>query len=610
MRIVTKFNIVLAAMVGASVLLNLAALDVSVGSNFRLLEEQDAQDDHARVIEAIGRLEDQAKATAGDYGFWDETVNFATGKTTDYATKYITAQSMQSLGENFILVTDRTGRVLADEGYIFSSGADPAKARLLRGNALAPDDPLMRVQTEARVLRGIVLTDHGIATIAAAPIRLVAEKGEANGVLVVAAILDQAKLETTTKVELDVKPIDPAQPPVAGLRADRDITSVTSVLTGLDGKPAVALTTRTPRSITALGTRTIWTALGLVVLVAALLSVVLGWLLRRVALSRIEIMRRHLIGVADSGLLAPMRPDGGGDELSQVVDAFNSMTGQLAELREKLRKTDYDSGAADHASAVMHNIRNAITPINAIAADLAHSETAAWKTNLAAALAELKQPGLDPDRSAKLSQFLALSTERLLGESEQRKTDLSGIGEMVRQISEMLNDHAAASRADQRAEAVDPIVAFRHARRIVERRRIKLDLAVPATLPPVRGRAALLSEVFANLFINAAESIEATGRQAGRIAVSGEIVRAGAGDRLRIAISDDGDGIEPDMVQRIFENGFSTKGQASRGLGLHWSANAIIAMGGTISAASAGKGRGATFLIELPTMSSSLADAA
>ena len=70
------------------------------------------------------------------------------------------------------------------------------------------------------------------------------------------------------------------------------------------------------------------------------------------------------------------------------------MTGQLAELRDRLRKHDYDSGAADHASAVMHNIRNALTPINAIAADLARQESAGWKSNLASALVELRRPHL------------------------------------------------------------------------------------------------------------------------------------------------------------------------------------------------------------------------
>ena len=86
--------------------------------------------------------------------------------------------------------------------------------------------------------------------------------------------------------------------------------------------------------------------------------------------------------------------------------------------------------------------------------------------------------------------------------------------------------------------------------------------------------------------------------------------RRNRGERLKICVTDNGDGIEADKLNRIFESGFSTKGQSSRGLGLHWSANAIISTGGTINAESPGKGEGATITIELPIVSSSLADAA
>src|SRR5689334_8757435 len=100
MRIVTKFNLVLAALVGASVVLNFAALKLSVGASFLRHETEEAGDNHERVERAVEQIEEQALATAADYGVWDETTNFVTGRTPDYVEKYVYAASLRSLGIN------------------------------------------------------------------------------------------------------------------------------------------------------------------------------------------------------------------------------------------------------------------------------------------------------------------------------------------------------------------------------------------------------------------------------------------------------------------------------------------------------------------------------
>lgn len=60
-----------------------------------------------------------------------------------------------------------------------------------------------------------------------------------------------------------------------------------------------------------------------------------------------------------------------------------------------------------------------------------------------------------------------------------------------------------------------------------------------------------------------------------------------------IVIADDGKGISPDDQEKLFQKGFSTKPFGRVGLGLHWSANAVGAMGGRIFAESEGNDRGA-----------------
>ena len=67
-----------------------------------------------------------------------------------------------------------------------------------------------------------------------------------------------------------------------------------------------------------------------------------------------------------------------------------------------------------------------------------------------------------------------------------------------------------------------------------------------------------------------------------------------------LTVSDDGVGIDAANRDRLFEKGFSTKSGGKRGVGLHWCANAVNAMGGRLSVESDGPQQGATFRITLP----------
>jgi len=64
---------------------------------------------------------------------------------------------------------------------------------------------------------------------------------------------------------------------------------------------------------------------------------------------------------------------------------------------------------------------------------------------------------------------------------------------------------------------------------------------------------------------------------------------------------DDATGVATEDLPKLFRKGFSTKSQATNsGLGLHWCANALHALGGRIAAHSAGPGTGTSFEIYLP----------
>lgn len=108
----------------------------------------------------------------------------------------------------------------------------------------------------------------------------------------------------------------------------------------------------------------------------------------------------------------------------------------------------------------------------------------------------------------------------------------------------------------------------------------------------VRGHRGELVEVLLNLLNNA---IEAAG-QCGEVKIQCAVDH----DMVRLDIKDNGPGIAPENLSRLFEPFFSTKDVRGKGLGLASCKGIITAHGGVIEAQSPQKG-GAVFSIKLPS---------
>jgi signal transduction histidine kinase len=107
-----------------------------------------------------------------------------------------------------------------------------------------------------------------------------------------------------------------------------------------------------------------------------------------------------------------------------------------------------------------------------------------------------------------------------------------------------------------------------------------------------RGDATLLREAVAALLQNAIEASP----EGGAVKVSAST----RGGFHRILVSDDGEGISPENLERIFEPFFTTKKGEGSGLGLSAALRIAAKHGGSVEAESAGPGRGARFTLLIP----------
>jgi signal transduction histidine kinase len=118
-----------------------------------------------------------------------------------------------------------------------------------------------------------------------------------------------------------------------------------------------------------------------------------------------------------------------------------------------------------------------------------------------------------------------------------------------------------------------------------------------AEIPPLPLDRSHLLQILVNLIANAKQAMDDVVDRPRRMRLCADAGDDGRG--LRIQVEDDGEGIAPENLTRLFAHGFTTR-KTGHGFGLHSCALAAREMGGTLTAKSDGPGRGATFTLELP----------
>jgi PAS domain S-box-containing protein len=167
----------------------------------------------------------------------------------------------------------------------------------------------------------------------------------------------------------------------------------------------------------------------------------------------------------------------------------------------------------------------------------------------------------------------------------------------ARDIADIVRDLAAFGRPDAKRGRVQLLSVVDSAMRW-----LRVSVGDVATLqvacaevPDVVASAGQLEQVVVNLVTNASLAIPQG--QPGEIAIR---VGPGTSGRVRLEVADNGKGIAPEILARIFEPYFTTRDAGKgTGLGLAISHAIVASHGGTLTVESE-VGKGATFRVELP----------
>ncbi len=296
--------------------------------------------------------------------------------------------------------------------------------------------------------------------------------------------------------------------------------------------------------------------------ISTLVTFLLVWRFTRPVVNLSDAARR----VAGGDLAVRVPDDTRSDEMGRLAQRFNEMTAELEKskaLEDKLQQAEKSAVIGRLGSAIAHEIRN---PLNYINLTLDHLRNK-----------------FAPEDTARAGTFTKL---------------ISQIKDEVARINQQISDFLNYSRpANVQLRPIDAREVVEDSIRLVEGQaaesNITISIVEHENVPEISGDPEFLRSVFNNLFINAVQSM---GNDGGSLTV--KITPDTAIGMVCFEVTDTGNGIPEENLEKIFEPYFSTK-ETGTGLGLAIVQKIIEGHGGTIEVESK-EGIGTSFTVRLP----------
>lgn len=294
------------------------------------------------------------------------------------------------------------------------------------------------------------------------------------------------------------------------------------------------------------------------------------------------------------------------DELSalnrELEARVDDRTAALHKAHQQLIESARKAGMADVAIEVLHNVGNSLNSVN-VSAQLIHTRLGDSKVKTVVRLVELldrHKANLDEffrgdPRGQKivamlpsLGALLTAEQDATVQELLRLRANLENIGAVVREL-EVTADHRDIAILEAPHVLLGEATAAISARSQREQITVVTDChdLGGARVDKHKGR-----DILAGLLANAIDAFDTT-------AVEHKLIRIslrGGPDAVVFQISDNGAGIASEQLTQIFHDQFGNR----LGANLHKLANAASSAGGSLTAASDGPGRGATFTLVLP----------
>ncbi|HUG71957.1 MAG TPA: PAS domain S-box protein [Steroidobacteraceae bacterium] len=287
------------------------------------------------------------------------------------------------------------------------------------------------------------------------------------------------------------------------------------------------------------------------------------------------------------------------------ISARKKMEVEIERVQKELVDTSRQAGMAEVATNVLHNVGNVLNSVNVAASvlgDKLKSSKGARLGEVATLLTRHQHDmagfmARDP-RARKIPAYLTALSAQLGGEREAMLKELDELRGHIDHIKETVSMQQTYARRCGVLEEVSVTEMIEDALRMNSGALARHKVALKTDFidrPQITTDKHKALQILVNLLRNAKHACDESGREDKLVSVRVESIL----DTVSICVTDNGVGIAPEVMPRLFNHGFTTR-KSGHGFGLHGAALAASDLGGTLSAHSDGPGLGATFRLILP----------
>ncbi|MGV3663605.1 MAG: sensor histidine kinase [Prosthecobacter sp.] len=289
----------------------------------------------------------------------------------------------------------------------------------------------------------------------------------------------------------------------------------------------------------------------------------------------------------------------------EIERQVQQRTRELTEAHKQLVETSRQAGMAEIATNVLHNVGNVLNSVN-VSAESVAGKVRHFRITSLKQVAELLREHADnlPEfltqdpRGKELPSYLVRLAENLAEPQQAILQELVSLQKNIEHIKEvvaMQQSYARRSGMLETLSAVELVEAAIHINNDTFTRHGVDLIRDYHDVPPVLGDRHKVLPILVNLLTNAKHAlVDSEGDR--RLVIQ---VTTNDSEGVEIKVMDNGVGIAPENLTRIFQHGFTTR-ENGHGFGLHSGALAAREMGGRLTVQSDGVGRGAAFTLQLP----------
>jgi len=302
------------------------------------------------------------------------------------------------------------------------------------------------------------------------------------------------------------------------------------------------------------------------VAIIAFLSVTISLVMLKFVKKPLNRMVENMAKVEQGDLTVRMDPFGR-DEIGRLMTSFDSMVERLAGAKHELEQLHFQqmeradrlASVGEMAAGIAHEIKNPLTGI-------------------AAAITIIKDDFEPADPRTEIVNEVLEQVKRLdktvndllfFGKPTPPEPTYSDMNDLLRKTLMFASQHRGVKSIEKKLELQED-------------------------LPPVYVDGKQIQQVLLNLILNAVQAMP----DGGVLTVRSRLVEQDGREWVQISIADTGQGIPPQILEKIFTPFFTTKAQGT-GLGLAICHKLVLQHQGTIDVTSA-DGRGTEFTVSLP----------